>query len=86
MGTTRLRFRWRRSSNEMVTGVIQVSVRFYAELNDFLPPRQRQVSFEHALNEWASVKHLIEALGMPHTEIDLILLNGESVDFSYRVY
>lgn len=32
-----------------------------------------------------SVKDLIEALGVPHTEVDLVLANGESVDFSYRV-
>ena len=65
--------------------VIRVSIRFYAELNDFLPPRRRQVSFEHALSEHASVKHVIETLGVPHTEVDLVLVNGESVEFAYRV-
>jgi uncharacterized protein with PIN domain len=30
-----------------------------------------------------SVKDMIEALGVPHTEIDLILVNGTSVDFAY---
>lgn len=62
-----------------------ISIRFYAELNDFLPPRRRQVAFEHVPNPWESVKHVVETLGVPHTEIDLILVNGESVDFSYRV-
>ena len=28
---------------------------------------------------------MIESLGIPHTEIDLILVNGNSVDFSYLV-
>jgi uncharacterized protein with PIN domain len=28
---------------------------------------------------------MIESFGVPHTEIDLILVNGESVDFSYIV-
>jgi uncharacterized protein len=65
--------------------MIRVSLRFYAELNDFLPPRRRQVSFEHVLVEYASVKHLIETLGVPHPEVDLILVNGQSVDFAYRV-
>ena len=32
-----------------------------------------------------AVKDLIEALGVPHTEVDLILANGESVDFAYGV-
>ncbi len=28
---------------------------------------------------------MIEAIGIPHTEVDLIVANGHSVDFSYRV-
>jgi hypothetical protein len=65
--------------------VIRLSIRFYAELNDFLPPRRRQVEYEHVLSEHASVKHVVETLGVPHTEVDLVLVNGESVDFAYRV-
>ena len=65
--------------------MIRVSVRFYAELNDFLPSRRRQVWIEHALDESHAVKHVIETLGVPHPEVDLILVNGESVDFTYRV-
>jgi uncharacterized protein with PIN domain len=68
-----------------VASPIRISIRFYAELNPFLPARWRQVSFEHVLNEHASVKHVVETLGVPHTEVDLILVNGESVDFAYRV-
>jgi uncharacterized protein with PIN domain len=62
-----------------------VSIRFYAELNHFLPLRRRQVAIEHVLPERDSVKHVIETLGVPHPEVDLILVNGESVDFAYRV-
>lgn len=69
----------------MVTTVIRLAIRFYAELNDFLPPRRRQVELEHVLTEHASVKHVIETLGVPHTEVDLVLVNGQSVDFAYRV-
>jgi uncharacterized protein len=32
-----------------------------------------------------SVKEMIESLGVPHTEVDLILVNGKSVDFSHIV-
>jgi uncharacterized protein len=32
------------------------------------------------------VKDLIESLGVPHTEVDLILVNGESVDFSRQIH
>ena len=59
--------------------------RFYEELNDFLPDEQRKVEFEHHFDRRASVKDMIESLGVPHTEIELILSNGESVDFSYLV-
>lgn len=65
--------------------MIRVSVRFYAELNDFLPAPRRQVWIEHALDEPHAVKHVIETLGIPHPEVDLILVNGESVDFAHRV-
>jgi uncharacterized protein with PIN domain/sulfur carrier protein ThiS len=59
--------------------------RFYAELNDFLPPQHRQVDFAHTFDARTSVKDMIESLGVPHTEIELILVNGTPVDFSYIV-
>jgi uncharacterized protein with PIN domain len=65
--------------------VSQCSIRFYEELNDFLPPERRKVCFSHDFQRRASIKDMIEALGVPHTEIDLILVNGESVDFSHIV-
>ncbi|MGA2591083.1 MAG: Mut7-C RNAse domain-containing protein [Bryobacteraceae bacterium] len=59
--------------------------RFYAELNDFLPAERRMVAFAHIFVDAAPVKDMVESLGVPHTEIDLILVNGQSVDFSYIV-
>lgn len=59
--------------------------RFYAELNNFLAPAYRWRSFSHACARNASVKHMIEALGVPHTEVDLILVDGAPVDFAYRL-
>jgi uncharacterized protein len=59
--------------------------RFYAELNDFLPHRKRQRAYPHPFNPPVSVKHLIEAEGVPHPEVALIVVNGRSVDFSYQV-
>jgi uncharacterized protein with PIN domain len=59
--------------------------RFYAELNDLLPPGCRQSEFPHDFRGRASVKDMIESLGVPHTEVDLILVNGRSVDFGYLV-
>ena len=59
--------------------------RFYEELNDFLPPARRKVAFVHAFERRASVKDMIEALGVPHPEVELIVANGESVGFEHIV-
>lgn len=58
---------------------------FYGTLNDFLPVHKRQIDFAYILKDRASVKDTIEAIGVPHPEVDLILVNGKSVDFSYSV-
>ena len=59
--------------------------RFYAELNDFLPDESRGKELMHYFNVSGSVKDFIESFGVPHTEVDLVLANGEPVDFSYPV-
>ncbi len=64
--------------------MVRLTLRFYAELNDFLPPARRQ-AFAHAVMDQPAVKDVIQALGVPHTEVDLILANGEPVSFAYRV-
>lgn len=60
-------------------------LRFYEELNDFLPESRRKQEFDHEFLVPGSVKDMIENLGVPHTEVDLILVNGESVGFDYQV-
>jgi len=57
--------------------------RFYEELNDFLPPQKRKNPFPYTFKGVPSVKDAIEAIGVPHTEVDLILVNGRSVAFDY---
>jgi uncharacterized protein with PIN domain len=59
--------------------------RFYAELNDFLSPERRYTEFAYPFLDAATVKDRIESFGVPHTEVDLILANGQSVEFTYRV-
>lgn len=59
--------------------------RFYAELNDFLPVERRMRRFSYSFSDRQTVKHLIEAIGVPHTEVDLVLVNGQSVAFSRLV-
>jgi uncharacterized protein len=64
---------------------MEVWVRFYEELNDFLPAVYRKQNFPRQVKSKCSVKDLIESHGVPHTEVDLILVNGISVDFRYQV-
>lgn len=59
--------------------------RFYAELNDFLHPKRRFICFKIDFPNGQTVKHMVESCGIPHTEVDLILVNGNSVDFSYQL-
>lgn len=69
----------------MEGGPCRAYFRFYAELNDHLPPEQRHNTLERQFWTAAGAKDMIESFGVPHSEVELILVNGESVDFSYRV-
>ena len=59
--------------------------RFYAELNDFLPEESRGRELTRRFSVSGSVKDLVESFGVPHTEVDLVLANGQPVDFTYPV-
>ena len=59
--------------------------RFYEELNDFLPQERRKRSFSHSFRGSPAIKDVIESIGVPHTEVDLILVGGRSVGFDYRL-
>lgn len=63
----------------------RITIRFYEELNDFLPAAARKKDIDYEFGGRRSVKDLIESFGVPHVEVDLILANGVSVDFSYIV-
>jgi hypothetical protein len=62
--------------------VSRIRLRFYAELNDFLPPALRGIEIDHEFERRASIKDMIESFGVPHTEVEVILVNGRPVDFS----
>ncbi len=55
--------------------------RFYGELGDFLAPARRQAAFASRCAQAATAKHMIEALGVPHTEVEMVLINGEASRF-----
>jgi uncharacterized protein with PIN domain len=59
--------------------------RFYEELNDFLRTEQKKRTLTYRFNGNPGIKDPIEVFGIPHTEVDLIVVNGESVGFDYRL-
>jgi uncharacterized protein len=61
-----------------------VEVRAYAELNDFLPADWRGVTVRRPFRGHQTVKDVLEAMGIPHTEVDLVLVNGDSRGFGHR--
>lgn len=63
---------------------MQVTFRFYGPLNDFLTADRRGTRFGHAQAP-GSVKDAIEAIGVPHPEVDLILVNGTQQRFDYQL-
>ena len=62
-----------------------VSFQFFDELNDFLPENRKGIQFEVAIKGHETVKHMIESFGIPHTEVDLILVNENSVPFDQNL-
>ncbi len=62
-----------------------VTFRFHGELNDFLAPPLRNVAFEHLAGTTDTLKHVIESLGVPHTEIGHVTVNGAPRDISAQL-
>ncbi|MGH9632356.1 MAG: Mut7-C RNAse domain-containing protein [Bryobacteraceae bacterium] len=58
----------------------RVRFRFHGELNRFLTPARRNVEFEHVVGATDTLKHVIESLGVPHTEFGKITVNGHTVN------
>jgi uncharacterized protein len=65
--------------------VKRVTVRLYGALNDFVPPARRGAELTHAFTGSPSVKDLLESLGVPHPELDVVLRDGEPVGLGARV-
>lgn len=65
---------------------MRVETRFFSELNDFLSRERRGRSFATEVGPGTTVKDLVESLGVPHTEVEVILVDDESVDFGHQVH
>src|SRR6266550_7614757 len=73
----------RESRNDVSSFLVRLN--FHGDLSFFLRPKRRPEIIERRLSEKTSVKDVIEACGVPHPEIDLILVNGQPVDFDYEI-
>jgi uncharacterized protein len=61
------------------------TLRFHAELNDFVPLARRDKAFDHTFRGRVSIKDMIESLGVPHTEVAALVVNAQAQGFSYLV-
>jgi hypothetical protein len=62
-----------------------VRLRFRGDLDFFLRSKNRNRTVKRSLNEKTSVKDIIESCGVPHPEVDTILVNGQSVGFDHTL-
>ncbi|MCP5053373.1 MAG: twitching motility protein PilT [bacterium] len=64
---------------------LRVSIIFEGDLNRLLPLDKRNIptALEVTFPGKRSVKDLIQSLRVPHTEVGVIRVNGQRVDFSY---
>src|SRR5947199_10730717 len=62
-----------------------VRLDLHGDLDFFLRTEARGQRIERSLSEKTSVKDVIESCGVPHPEVDLILVNGRPVDFDYAI-
>lgn len=68
-------------TNTICVNMVTAHFRFYAQLNQFLAQQWRHREFARVCARAATVKHMVEALGTPHTEVAIVLVNGESCGF-----
>ncbi len=64
---------------------VRLTLRLYEELNDYLPPDERKVAFTHVAADASTVRDVLRTLGVPLDRVEIVLVNGESVDFARRL-
>jgi uncharacterized protein with PIN domain len=60
--------------------------RFFQSLNDFLPRALQEKQIDYAFEGTPAIKDAIEAIGIPHTEVDIVIVNNAAVNFTYKLY
>lgn len=74
-----------KSSKSLSISNSKAFFRFHSGLNDFLPAKFKTLELRYGFDGKPSVKDSIEAIGVPHTEVDLIIANEKSVGFDYSL-
>lgn len=62
-----------------------VSIRLYGKLNEYLPALHQKTTLRLLIKQNQTTGVILDSLGVPFTVVDLILVNGRPVDFSYMV-
>jgi uncharacterized protein len=65
--------------------ILKIHLRVYEELNEYLPPDQRKRRFVYSAPGVKTIRQLLARLGMPEDQVELVLVNGNSVRFSCRL-
>lgn len=63
----------------------RVSLRFYAELNEYLPRELRWITFDRTVSDGSTLGQVLQSLQVPSNEMDLVLVNGESESLDHRL-
>ena len=66
-------------------GGFAVTLRFHGDLPLFLRKDDRALPVRRILREKTSIKDAIEACGVPHPEVDLMVCNGVAVGFAHQL-
>ena len=62
-----------------------IRLNFFGDLGLFLGSKFRSQPVERRLNERTSIKDVIESCGVPHPEVDAILVNGQAMGFEHTL-
>jgi uncharacterized protein with PIN domain len=61
----------------------RATLKFFGELNDFFPHSSQEGCLDYSFNDNPSMKHVVESLGVPHTEVFHVLRNDQSADLRF---
>jgi uncharacterized protein len=64
----------------------EIQLRLYEELNDALPPDKRKIRFACPLENIDTVKDLLKSINIPEGDVELVLINDTSADFSCSLH